>query len=208
MIMRRRFPLPTVIRLTYYLRALEIFASEGKSEVLSDEIAKLTNLSSAQIRKDLAYFGSFGKKGKGYPVLSLLAKIKELVGLDREWRLCLIGLGNLGKAIVRFRGFGERGLKFVAIFESDPQKISKEFLGIPIFNVLELPKIAKELSIDIAILTIPDESASNVFELIRSSGIYGVLNFTSAPLVSDEKIFVKNVSIAQELEIITFYLSK
>ncbi|MGB9561799.1 MAG: redox-sensing transcriptional repressor Rex, partial [bacterium] len=198
--MKSQFPFPTVIRLTYYLRALEFLLTQNKGETSSDELAKLTNLSPEQVRKDLAYFGSFGKRGKGYPLPKLYEKIKELIGINKEWRLCLIGLGNLGKAIVRFKGFPERKLRFYAIFENDPKKIGGEFQGIRIFDVNKLPEVARELSLDIAVFTIPDDQVDKVYELVRKTNIRGILNFTSAPLHSEKDLFVKNVSIAQELE--------
>jgi redox-sensing transcriptional repressor len=205
---RISFPLPTVERLTYYLRTLEALLLAGRENVSSEELARLNGLTAAQVRKDLAYFGSFGQKGKGYPVSVLAEKLKELLGLSREWFLCLVGLGNLGRALVRFKGFAERGLRFVAIFDKDPKKIGTEFYGINILDIADLPEIAQKQKIEIAVLTVPESEAKSVYEVIKRSVIKGVLNFTTASLTSTEKIFVKNVSIVQELESLTFYLSR
>jgi len=202
-----KMPLPIVERLSVYLLTLSDIKSEGRVSVSSLELAERNGFSSAQVRKDLSCFGTFGKKGTGYDIDLLIEKIRGILGLKRTWRLALIGLGNLGKALITHKGFTTRAFEFVAIFEKKPSLVGKQYKGIQIYNIENLDKIAKAKRIEIAVLTIPKKEVAGVYEKVIVAGIPAALNFTPVRLLPKENTLVKNVNFFQNLETLTFYLS-
>lgn len=201
-------PIFTVERLSTYIRTLRQAKEQGEKFISSEEIALRNGFTSAQVRKDLSFFGSFGKKGLGYNIDLLLESISKILGLDRRWKVALIGLGHLGEALANHKGFQKSGFDVKAIFDIAPEKVGKKYNGIPIFHVDQFPKKAKAIGIDIAMIAIPSHSARETIENVIKSGVRGILNFTDVSIPAREGIVIKNVNIASELETITFYLAR
>lgn len=201
-------PLATVERLSVYLRTLEDAKQEGLEYISSEELANRNGFTSAQVRKDLSCFGSFGVKGKGYHIDTLIGQLRKILGLDRRWNVALMGLGNLGEALVKYQGFKKSGFDIVAIFDVDPKKIGKEYEGIPIYPPEKLQEIKKEKGIEIAIIAVPDKAAKESIARVIDAGIQGILNFTSIRVPVSEQYIIKNVNLAAELETISYYLTR
>jgi len=201
-------PLATVERLSVYLRTLEEAKSEGLEYISSEEIGQRNGFTSAQVRKDLSCFGNFGKKGKGYHIDTLIGRIRKILGLDRRWNVALMGLGNLGEALVHHQGFKKSGFDIVAIFDIDPKKIGKKYEGIEVYHPDKLPEVKVEKNIEMAIIAVPDEAAKASINRVIKAGIKGILNFSSVRLPISEEYIIKNVNLAAELETISYYLTR
>lgn len=201
-------PLATVERLSVYLRTLEEAKNEGFEYISSEEIGRRNGFTSAQVRKDLSCFGNFGKKGKGYHIDTLIGRIRKILGLDRRWNVALMGLGNLGEALVHYQGFKKSGFDIVAIFDIDPKKIGKQYEGIEVYHPDKLPEVKVEKNIEIAIIAVPDKAAKASINRVIEAGIKGILNFTSVRLPISEEYIIKNVNLAAELETISYYLTR
>ncbi len=207
-----KVPEPTVRRLSMYLRYLHELKAQGKEVISSELLAKKCQINSAQVRKDLSYFGEFGFRGVGYYVDDLINKIKRILGLDKTWNLCIVGVGNLGTAIYLYKDFLKENYKIVAAFDRDPSKPMariSEKLGRPV-EILPmdlLPRVVKERDISIAILTVPPEEAQKATNDIVASGIKGILNFTPVHLQVPEDVFVKNVFFTPILDNLVYLLN-
>jgi redox-sensing transcriptional repressor len=197
----------TVRRLSLYLSFLESRERERVATISSDELAHLGGTTSAQVRKDLSLFGSFGKRGLGYSVPELSKKLREILGLERRWRVCIIGAGKIGAALARYRGFAERGFTIAAVYDSDPGKIGKKWETLAIRNVANLAKDAAAEHFDIAVLATPPESAAEVVKVIVEAGIKAILNFAPVQLSVPPDVTVRAVNMAIELEGLSFALS-
>ena len=150
----------------------------GTPVISSEKLAGLCGVSSAQVRKDLAHFGEFGIRGVGYDVRDLLDEIKKILATDREWKLCIVGMGNLGTALLENENFGKRGYKFVAIFDSDPNKVGEKLpCGLTIEPATKIRELVQSLHIEIGVITIPPYAAQGVAELLMDSGVKAILNF-------------------------------
>ncbi len=208
----QKVPEPTVRRLSMYLRYLRSLEAQGKDVVSSEQLARKCQVNSAQVRKDLSYFGEFGFRGVGYYVKDLKEKLERILGLDKIWNLCIVGMGNLGSSIYLYRGFLEENYRIVAAFDRDPSKpISRlsERLGKPV-EVLSmdlLSQVVEERDISIAILTVPPEEAQKATNQIVSSGIKGMLNFTPVHLRVPEGFFVKNVFFTPILDNLVYLIN-
>lgn len=199
-------PLLTIERLSVYLRTLEEAAANGKEHISSDELAKENGYTSAQVRKDITCFGRFGKKGRGYPVRDLIARLRYILGLDRMWKVCLVGFGHLGETLAHGRGFNRSGFVLSAIFEKKKKLIGTNFRGVPIYSVEDIEKVVKSHKIKIAVVAVPARAAKNVINNLINAGVQGILNFTDVKVVPPEGIVIRNVDIASNLETISFYL--
>ncbi len=202
-------PQATIRRLSVYLRCLNGLDDDGIPVVSSQELADRLDLNPAQVRKDLAYFGEFGKRGVGYSVGKLRDHIIKILGLERKRMVGIVGAGGrLGKALASYRGFERRNFKVVALFDKDPQVIGQNVGNAgTIRHVSEIPKAVKELSIEILILTVPAEAVHEVFEIAQLSGVKAVLNFAPFKLISTGEVTVHNVDLAIELESLSYHLS-
>jgi redox-sensing transcriptional repressor len=176
--------------------------------VSSQELAARFNLNSAQVRKDLTYFGEFGVRGIGYYVSGLRAELQKILGLDREWPVALVGFGRLGSALFRYRGFGRQGFKVVAIFDDDPSKIDRQVGSATIFPTRDMTREIRARGIQMAVVAVPAESAQGVTDLLVGSGIKAVLNFAPARLRVPRTVRLKNVDLSIELETLSFYLAR
>ncbi len=203
----RKIAESTVRRLSLYLSFLEGKEREGAATISSDELAHLGGTTSAQVRKDLSLFGSFGKRGLGYSVPELSLKLREILGLGRQWKVCIIGAGKIGAALARYRGFADRGFVIAAVYDSDPSKVGKKWESLFVRDVSHLPKDAPAEGFDIAVLATPSEAAPEVVRDIVRSGIKAVLNFAPTQLNVPADVTVRTVNMAMELEGLSFALS-
>lgn len=191
-------------RLSLYLRCLEGWRREGAETVSSGRIAEALGLSDAQVRKDLAYLGSLGQPGIGYKVPELIAGIRQALGINREWRAILVGVGNLAKALLRYQGFREQGFQLVGLFDADPSKIGSRVEGLTVQPLSALGESVKKLKAELALLTVPAEAASEVANLLRDAGIRGILNFAPTVLRLPQRVCLVNVDLAIQLEQLAF----
>lgn len=205
--MVKRIAESTVRRLSLYLRFLEDFEARGLATISSDELAARGGTTSAQVRKDLSFFGSFGKRGLGYAVPELAARLRDILGLGRQWRVIIIGAGKIGSALAQYRGFSQRGFQVVGVYDSDATKVGKRIDSFVIRDLASLERDAAREHVDIAILTVPAEAAQQVVNRIVKSGIGAVMNFAPIQLQVPEAIALKNVNMAMELEGLSFALA-
>ncbi len=204
---RRSVSESTTARLSLYVRSLEVLEAESVPHISSEAFARRFDLSSAQIRKDLATFGEFGVRGVGYEVGSLRRHLLRLLGLDRTRQIAIVGAGRLGTALADYPGFRSGGFCVAAVFDTDPAKIGSRIrAGLTISAIGRLPEKAAELSIEIAVLTVPEDAAFAAAELCWESGIQALLNFTPARLAPPADVHVKNVDLKINLETLSFYI--
>src|SRR5881296_921816 len=203
-----RIPEMTVRRLSVYTRCLLQLEEDGVKTVSSQDLAERFNLNSAQVRKDLAYFGEFGVRGIGYYVSSLKAELQKILGLHREWPVALVGFGNLGSALFHYKGFARQGFRIAAVFDDDPQKVGKSVDGVPILAMRDLPREVKARNLQIAIVAVPADSAQAVTERIVAAGIKAILNFAPSRIRTGKDVRLKHVDLAIELESLSFYLAQ
>lgn len=196
----------TVRRLATYLRFLEEFGQEGQDTLSSEALARRAGTTSAQVRKDLSFFGSFGKRGLGYDVGALTERLREILGLVRRYRVALIGAGRLGGALVKFAGFTARGFDIVAVFDSDPAKIGRMWGALEIRNVAQLEAVISLEKIDIAILLTPGEPSQGLVDRLVAAGVTAILSFAPVQLQVPEGVDVKYVNLALELETLSYAL--
>ncbi|MFZ2958368.1 MAG: redox-sensing transcriptional repressor Rex [Candidatus Ozemobacteraceae bacterium] len=209
--MANRLPPPqaTVRRLSIYLRCLNSLDEKGTRVVSSQELAAFLDLNPAQVRKDLAYFGEFGKRGVGYTVSRLRDHLIEILGLTSRRMVGIVGAGGrLGHALALYKGFEQRNFKVAALFDKDPHVINQVFGDAgPIRHVSELPNAVRELHIEILILTIPPDAVKEILDYILLSGVKAVLNFAPVKLASTDEVCIHNVDLAIELESLSYHLS-
>jgi redox-sensing transcriptional repressor len=203
-----RIPEMTVRRLSVYTRCLLLLEEDGVKTISSQEMAERFSLNSAQVRKDLAYFGEFGVRGIGYYVSGLKAELQRILGLDREWPVALVGLGNLGSALFHYKGFTRQGFRITAVFDDDPTKWGKSVDGVAILPLRELPRETKARNLQIAIVAVPAESAQTVIDKLAGAGIKAILNFAPGRIKAAKDVRLKNVDLSIELETLSFYLSQ
>jgi redox-sensing transcriptional repressor len=203
----KRIAESTVRRLSIYLSFLEEIEAKGVPTTSSDDLARLGGTTSAQVRKDLSFFGSFGKRGLGYSVPELSLRIREILGLGREWNVCIVGAGKIGAALARYAGFADRGFIVKGIYDSDPAKIGTRSGGVTIRNTDELEKDIRAKEYDIAVLTVPPDSAQEIVDRVVRSGLRAILSFVSTQLIVPDDVELRTVNMAMELEALTFALT-
>ena len=197
----------TVRRLSIYLRFLEDFEERGLSTVSSDELARRGGTTSAQVRKDLSFFGSFGKRGLGYAVPELATALREILGLGRQWKVVIVGAGKIGAALAQYRGFRQRGFSIVAAYDTNPEKIGRTLEGIEIRDMARFEADVAVEHPEIAVLATPTDAAQSVLDRVNRAGIKAVLNFAPVQLHAPTDVTVKTVNMAMELEGLTFALT-
>lgn len=198
----------TIRRLSVYTRCLLQLEEDGVKTISSQELAERFSLNSAQVRKDLAYFGEFGVRGIGYYVSGLKAELQRILGLDREWPVALVGFGNLGSALFHYRGFGRQGFRVAAIFDNDAGKIGRAVDGVPILATRDMPRELKARGIQMAIVAVPAEAAQAVTDQLVGAGVRAILNFAPTRLKVGRDVRLKNVDLSIELETLSFYLAR
>jgi redox-sensing transcriptional repressor len=197
----------TVGRLSQYLRLLEEVAVAGECTVSSEDLARLCGTTAAQVRKDLSLFGSFGKRGLGYDVAELIAALRTILGLERRWRVALVGAGRIGAALLGYQDFRRQGFFIDAVFDADPAKIGCHWHG---HTVRDASALAAQLSaerIDIAIIAVPAEAAQAVVNQVVAGGVRALLNFAPTKLEVPAGVTVKTVNMAVELESLSYALA-
>ena len=199
----------TTSRLSVYLRCLNELASAGIKTVSSQELAEQFNLNSAQIRKDLGYFGEFGVRGTGYYIEDLRAHLTKILGLDKPHRVGIIGAGRLGRALANYNGLEKSNFTVVALFETDASKIGERTRsGIDIFDVNKITRIVREKSIDVVVIAVPARAAQRVLNQVMAAGVKAVLNFAPAPLKARLGVKVKTVDLTTSLESLSYFLAQ
>ncbi len=203
---RFRTPEVTVQRLSIYLRAIEKL---DKDEILSSQrLAELVGTSDGQVRKDLAYFGEFGVPGQGYKVGKLIEEISHILGLDKDQRIALVGVGKLGSALLGYPGFKTKGFKIKAAFDNDPSKVGKTWQGVTIQNVQKIPRFVSQEKIHIGIVTTPAAAAQEAADKLVEGGVKGILNFAPIRIVVPDHIKLRNVDLAIQLEGLSYFLTQ
>jgi redox-sensing transcriptional repressor len=197
----------TVRRLSLYLRYLEEFALHGTETVSSETLAHLGGTTSAQVRKDLSCFGSFGKRGLGYAVPELAQHLREILGLTRRYRVAMVGAGKIGSALVSYRGFRERGFDIAAIFDSDPDKVGRQWNGLEVRDIADMEVVLGEEAYEMAVIVTPADVAQAVSERLIKLGVKAILNFAPVQLAVPDDVVVKHVNLALELETLSYALA-
>jgi len=203
---RNEIPRKAVYRLSVYLRCLLRLKHNTIRTVSSEALAKAAGVKSTQLRKDLTYFGQFGTRGLGYDVEQLTKMISDLLGTNSLQPVILVGVGNLGLALLSYRGFEPEGFEIVAAFDIDPQRHRNKNVPQPIFPVEKLPEIVRARRVRMAILTVPAATAQEVANTLVQAGITGILNFAPIVLHVPEEVMVNNVNLAIELENLSYFI--
>lgn len=202
----KRIAESSVRRLSLYLRYLEDFTQRGQSTISSEELARCGGTTSAQVRKDLSFFGSFGKRGMGYDVPALSTKLRHILGIGRDWRVVIVGAGKIGVALAHYRGFRERGFELVGLFDNDPARVGKKPEGVLVRDMSHFERDLRALKPHIAIVTVPAEDAQTVVDRLTKAGIRAILNFAPTGVQVKGDVAVRNVNMALELEVLAYSL--
>jgi redox-sensing transcriptional repressor len=196
-----------VRRLSLYLRLLQEADAAGAETISSGQLAERGGTTSAQVRKDLSLFGSFGKRGLGYSVHELLGRIRDILGLQRHWRVALIGAGKLGSALFSYRDFEARGFEIKAVFDRDPEKVGTALGGLTVRADEEMDRALREEAVEIAIVAVPGDAAQQVVDRVVKAGVGAVLNFAPVRLKVPRGVTLRNVDVTLELEGLSFALN-
>jgi redox-sensing transcriptional repressor len=199
-------PSDTIKRLFKYYQAL--VESRQSGVISSEELFKLSGFSAAQIRKDLSHFGQFGTPGKGYEVERLNHQIKGILGIDREWSVALIGIGNLGKALLTYQGLKQQGFKITQLFDNDPEKVGKSCMGLAINNVETLCRELQANPVKMAIVAVPAKATQGVLNMLVESGVRAILNFAPTRAVVPPEVKVLNIDVTNELARLSYFLTQ
>jgi len=205
---KKCFSAETIRRLSLYLRNLRRFKENNVKIISSGEISKCSNVSPEQFRRDLSYFGEFGKRGVGYEIERLISELESILGIDKEWRVALVGVGSLGSALLRFEGFSKFHLKIICAFDIDNNKIGKNFSGVKIHSVENLAEVIKTDNMEIAIIATLPDVAQDVADKLMGAGIKGILNFAPVALRTNDDVFISDVDMACELESLIFFVDQ
>jgi redox-sensing transcriptional repressor len=202
-------PAPTIERLAFYSRPLENLLESGTPVISSEKLAQMCGVNSAQVRKDLGYFGEFGVRGVGYDIRDLLGEIKKILATDREWAVCIVGIGNLGQALLEDENFEKRGYRFVAAFDSDPVKVGQELPhGLVIEPTHKIKELAEETGAKIGIIATPPQEAQRAADLLMDAGIHAILNFAAIQVRTRDCCTIENVDFTVKLENLAYHIGK
>lgn len=197
-------PQAVVSRLSLYLRELQHLVRDGYETTSSTQLGRLLGFTDAQVRKDLAYFGQFGYPGIGYRCAELISAIKKILGTNQSWALGIVGMGNLGRALIGYRGFHQQGFQIVAGFDTDPAKIGSKVEGLQVYHLDDVSQVVRDKNIRLAIVAVPAAVAQRVADALVAAGIEGILNFAPVTLVLPKHIHTVGVDLAIELEQLSF----
>jgi redox-sensing transcriptional repressor len=200
----RRISESTIRRLSIYYRALARLEGEGYHTVSSKELAHREKLTPAQVRKDLSFFGSFGTRGLGYPVAELRRKVASILGIDRNWNVALVGVGNIGSALVSYKEFQKQGFEIRKVFDNDQRKIGSNHKGIVVSDIADLEEEIAASSIEIAVIAVPAQAAQEVVDRCVAGGIKAILNFAPVNLKVPEDVCLRTENMSMELEFLSF----
>ena len=197
-------PKVVVGRLSLYLRELQLVLGSGKATISSSMLARRLGLNASQVRKDFAYFGQFGHPGVGYHCDELVQKIKSILGTERTWPVAMIGCGNLGQALLGYRGFGNQGFSVVAAFDKRASLVGEQFEGLTVQHMDELADTVKSRKIELAILAVPAAAAAEAAQEVVAAGVSGIMNFAPVTLKLPASVSKVGVDLAIELEQLAF----
>jgi redox-sensing transcriptional repressor len=203
---KKRISESTIHRLSMYYRALSLLQKENYETVSSKELAKREKLTPAQVRKDLSFFGSFGTRGLGYPVAELKSQIAGILGLDRAWRVALVGVGNIGSALVSYKEFSKQGFQIVKLFDNDQRKIGSNHKGITVSDIRNLETELRDAKIEMVVLAVPATVAQYIVDDVIKGGIKAILNFAPVNLRVPDDVYLRNENMSMELEFLSFAL--
>ena len=204
---RAPVPRPAVQRISFYLRQLERLEREGVETVSSAELGAAIGAGAAQVRKDLACFGQFGQRGVGYTVSVLCRTLRSILSLDREWRVALVGAGNIGRALCTYRTFRQRGFHIVALFDDDPRKEGCTWARLKVQSVRDLPRTVRELGIELGVIAVPVEAAQAVANRLVAAGVRGIVNFAPTRVSVPPGVQVCSIDLAVEFEQLAFLVA-
>ncbi len=194
-------------RLPIYLRALSRLANEGQEVTSSHELGRRLGISSAQIRKDLSHFGGFGKQGTGYQIAYLVDQLRQVLKVDQEWEVAVIGAGDLGTALLHYKGFSDRGFRIACVFDNSPQKIGKKIGEFMVHPLDEMQTIIQERGIKIAMIAVPAEKAQEVANKLIEIGVRAILNYAPMTLNVPPEVKVQYIDPVIQMQRMTFYLT-
>ncbi len=202
--------IPDVVidRLPVYARALATLRDEGRDLVSSQELGERLGVTPAQIRKDLSYFGRFGKQGRGYNVEKLLQELRQILGLTHEWPMVVVGIGKLGRAVLGYGGFGPQGFRIIAAFDSDPGMIGTKIDGLEVKSVAQLPETLRRSKVEIAIVAVPAANAQSVIDILVANGVKAILNYAPVAVHAPTHVRVKEIDPVLALQSMTFYVKE
>ena len=197
-------PNAVVNRLSLYLRELQHLLNDGNETISSSQLGQRLGFTDAQVRKDLAHFGHFGHPGIGYRCQELVQEIRRILGTDRQWRVALVGVGNLGRALLGYRGFGKQGFRIVAAFDVDPEEVGRSIEGVEVHHLDRLAELLKQEDIELGMVAVPAPHAQGVADKMVAAGVSGIVNFAPVTLTVPEGVSKVGVDLARELEQVTF----
>ncbi len=198
----------TVRRLSHYYRVLEEVEAEGRRLISSQRLAEREGITSAQVRKDLSYFGSFGRRGLGYHVAHLRQEIRSILGLERRWRVAMVGAGNIGAALLSYRGFTTQGFDVTAVFDRDAGRVGERLGDLTVRDVAELRAAAADRPFDIGVIATPRRAAQEVADALVAAGVRGILNFAPRKLFVPAHVTLRTVDMTVEFESLSFALTQ
>jgi redox-sensing transcriptional repressor len=196
----------SVQRFSLYLRHLERWNLEGSQVVSSGQLGEALGINDAQVRKDLAYLGSLGQPGIGYYTQELITALRHRLGVDRVWSAVVVGVGNLARALLRYRGFTQQGFQFVGLFDADPSKIGQTVEGLEVYSPAKLAEVIAATKADLAVVAVPAETAQQVADALVAAGIKGILNFAPITLRLPPHVSLVAVDLAVQLEQLAFHV--
>jgi len=201
-------PKAVVSRLSLYLRELQHLVRDGHETTSSSQLGRVLGFTDAQVRKDLAYFGHFGYPGIGYRCDELIAAIKRILGTDQQWPAALVGVGNLGRALLGYKGFQQRGFRIVAAFDTDASQVGSEVDGVAVYDLERLSEVAAVHRIRLGMIAVPSNAAQTVADRLVRVGVEGILNFAPVTISLPESVSLVGVDLAIELEQLAFSVAK
>jgi redox-sensing transcriptional repressor len=197
-------PKVVVSRLSLYLRELQRLEAAGQQTISSSQLGTLLGFSDAQVRKDLGFFGQFGYPGVGYRCEELIRAMRDILGTSHAWPVVMVGAGNLGQALLGYRGFGRQNFSIAAAFDADPTKVGQTIQGIPILHIDALPDVVSSRHIRLGMIVVPAEHAQAVADRLVAAGIEGIVNFAPVTLALPPHVQLVSVDLAIELEQLSF----
>jgi redox-sensing transcriptional repressor len=202
---RRKIPGAAVARLPVYLQILNGLKAEAVEQLSSDQLAQLAGVNAAKVRKDLSYLGSYGTRGVGYDVTYLIYQIKRELGLLNEWKVVVVGAGNLGNALANYNGFSSRGFPVVGIVDTDPTKVGRKIAGVEVQHLDTLQQIVRDSGASIGVIATPPDTAQSAADALVTAGVRSILNFASVVLTVPGETSVRSVDLGVELQILGYY---
>lgn len=201
-------PEVVILRLPLYVRVLSQLQEDGAEVVSSQELGDRLGVTPAQIRKDLSYFGRFGKQGRGYNVGFLVGELREVLGLDREWNTAVVGVGRLGRAVINYPGFAPEGFKLLAAFDADPTQVGGQVGGLTVLAIADLERVVKEEKIHIGIVAVPALQAQDVIDSLVRCGVRAILNYAPIAPRVPEHVRVRSIDPVLAMQTMTYYLKR